>query len=226
MNRMRIAARLTRAAGIAAVLCALPLQAQQMDGMKMDGMKMDAMKNKPMSQADMARMEPMMRDWPKASRDAVAYMTSKYGAPMVVNAQVAMWGATGQWKRTIVYNYEVQHDFPAPHTDVMQQWIDYKVPVSKYDDLAMYDGSVVPERTNGEMSARCDKEGANFLAINLAHEIATGKRTAMQARGKYAEQITAMMAMRSAPYTERIMFAPMMMSRTMDPDRPAAGMMK
>jgi len=146
-------------------------------------------------------------------------MTNKYGAPMHMNEHMAMWGKTGQWKRTVVYNYEVKHDFPAPHTDVMQQWIDYKTPLDKYDDLAMYDGSVVPERTNGELSARCDKEGANFLAINLAYEIATGKRSVEDARRMYGEQIMAMMAMRPAPYTERIIFMPMMGSAR-DPDRP------
>ena len=213
MNRMRIAARITGVASIALALCVAPLGAQQMD----------AMKKKPMSKAAKAKMDPMMRGWPKASRDAVMYMTNKYGAPMHMTEHSAMWGTTGQWKRTIVYNYEVKHDFPAPHTDVMQQWIDYKTPLDKYDDLAMYDGSVVAERTNGELSARCDKEAANFLAINLAHDIVTDKRTPDDARRMYAEQIMAMMAMRPAPYTERLMFTPMM-SGTMDADRPAMGM--
>ncbi len=213
MNRMISAARMTRAAGLtlALTLAVTPIQGQQMD----------AMKNKPMSGADMARMQPMMSGWPQASRDAVKYMTDKYGAPMHMNESMAMWGATGQWKRTVVYNYEVKHDFPMPHTDVMQQWINYKAPLARYDDLAMYDGSVVPERTNGEISARCDKEAANFLAINLAHEIATGKRTVQSARRKYAEQIMAKMAMRPAPYTDRIMFMPMM-GGTMDADRRAS----
>jgi len=210
---MRIAARITGVASIALALCVAPLGAQQMD----------AMKKKPMSKAAKAKMDPMMRGWPKASRDAVMYMTNKYGAPMHMTEHSAMWGTTGQWKRTIVYNYEVKHDFPAPHTDVMQQWIDYKTPLDKYDDLAMYDGSVVAERTNGELSARCDKEAANFLAINLAHDIVTDKRTPDDARRMYAEQIMAMMAMRPAPYTERLMFTPMM-SGTMDADRPAMGM--
>ncbi len=63
-----------------------------------------------------------------------------------------------------------------------------------YDDLAMYDGSVVLERTSGEISARCDKEGANFLALNLAHDIVTGKRSVQDARKMYGEQAIAMMA--------------------------------
>ena len=61
--------------------------------------------------------------------------------------------------------------FPAPHPDVMKQAIDYRVALDKYDDLAMYDGSVIVERTKGELAARCEMEGANFLAINLAHDV-------------------------------------------------------
>ena len=78
------------------------------------------------------------------------------------------------------------------------------------------------ERTKGELSARCDKEGANFLALNLAHDIVTGKQTVEGARKMYGEQIMAMKAMKPAPYTERLMFG--MMSNTGDADRPLSAM--
>ena len=115
------------------------------------------------------------------------------------------------------------HDFPGPHTDVMQQFIDYKAPASIYDELAAHDGSVVLERTTGEMSARCDKEAANFLALNLADDIVTGKRSVQEARNMYGEQIMAMKANRSAPYTEKLMFSAR--PNTSDPDQ-AVPMMK
>jgi hypothetical protein len=216
------ATRIIRAAGVALALTvsSVALQAQQMDAMDKKDMGRKDMGKKPMKKMNMAQMNKMMNGWPKASKDAVMFMTDKYGAPMHMTEHMAMWGQTGQWKRTIVYNHEVKHDFPMPHTDVMQQFIDYKVPLDKYDDLAMYDGSVVVERTNGEISARCDKEAANFLALNLAHEIATGARTAEDGRRMYAEQIMAKLAMKPAPYTEKLMWTPMM-GGSMDADRPA-----
>ena len=55
------------------------------------------------------------------------------------------------------------------------------------------DGSLILERTKGEISARCDKEDANFLAINLAHDIVTGKRSVDDARKFYADSMMAMM---------------------------------
>ncbi len=105
----------------------------------------------------------------------------------------------------------------------MQQFIDYKAPASINDELAAYDGSVVLERTTGEMSARCDKEAANFLALNLADDIVTGKRSVQEARNMYGEQIMAMKANRSAPYTEKLMFSAR--PNTSDPDQ-AVPMMK
>ena len=81
----------------------------------------------------------------------------------------------------------VDHNFPTPHPDLLEQFINYKVPVEKFDDMAAYDGSVILERTKGEMSARCDLEGANFLAINLANDVATGKRNTEQACAYYTQ---------------------------------------
>ncbi len=169
---------------------------------------------------NMAQMNKMMSAWPTASKEATMFMTKKYGPPAAMTPDMAIWGKTGPWKRTIVFAKEYAHEFPMHHTDVMQQWIDYKAPAGMYDELAMYDGSVVLERTTGEMSARCDKEGANFLALNLAHDIVTGKQTVEGARNMYGDQVTAMKAMKPAPYTEKLLFAPMM--NTNDPDQSSA----
>lgn len=165
----------------------------------------------------MEHMQSMMGGWPQASKDAVKFMMQKYGAPAAMTAEMAVWGKTGPWKRTIVFGKEYAHEFPGHHTDVMQQWLDYKAPPRTYAMLAAYDGSVVLERTSGEMSARCDKEAANFLALNLADEIVRGKRSVKDARHMYGDQIKAMKAGKPAPYTERIMFG--MMTNTNDPDR-------
>jgi hypothetical protein len=149
-------------------------------------------------------------------------MTKKYGPPAAVTETMAVWGKTGPWKRTIVFAKEYPHEFPAHHTDVMQQFIDYKADPEVYDELAKYDGSVVLERTSGEMSARCDKEGANFLALNLAHEVATGQRKVDEARRVYGEQIMAMKAGKPAPLTERLQFRAS--GPTADPDMSVTAM--
>ena len=77
-----------------------------------------------------------------------------------------IWHNNGPWKRTIAYRTPVQDNFAMPHPDLLEQVINYRVPASRVDDRAQYDGSVIAERTKGEVSARCDKEAGNFLAIN------------------------------------------------------------
>ena len=168
-----------------------------------------------------SEMDRMMSGWSESSKKAATMMAAKYGAPAEMTPTMAVWGKAGPWKRTVVSSVAVPHRFPAAHDDVMEQVIDYRVPPAMVDELARYDGSVVVERTKGELSARCDLEGANLLALNLAHEIATGRRTVDAARRTYAEQIAAMKAGRPAPYTERLTFAPPA-GGTADPDRPAA----
>lgn len=170
--------------------------------MAVAGSQVSAQGMRPISRA---QMQKAMAGWPTASREAAMYMTNKYGGPAAMTNDMVMWGKTGLWKRTIVYRKEYQHNFPGPHTDVMQQWIDYKVPPELYTRLAQYDGSVVLERTSGEMSARCDKEGANFLAINLANEIVTGKRSVSDARKMYGAQIMLAKANKPAPYFDKLL---------------------
>jgi len=181
----------------------------------------DRMMNKMSSQrVDRDRVEQMIANWPQHSKMAAMEMMQKYGPPNEATASHLMWWNNGPWKWTKVSSMEIPHDFPMHHPDLLEQAIDYRVPPDMFDDLAMYDGSVICERTKGEISARCDKEGANFLALNLANEIVTGKRSVNDARTEYARQIKAMMAKQPAPLTERLMFSPMK-GNSGDPDRPA-----
>ena len=49
-------------------------------------------------------------------------------------------------------------------------------------------------------------EEMNFLALNLMHEIVTGRRTTDEARKGYAETAMAFMMDRRVPYTEGLQF--------------------
>ena len=131
--------------------------------------------------------------WPATSKKVAEEMITKYGEPMGITPDMLVWNNNGVWKRTIVSRDTVLHNFPTPHPDLLEQFIDYNVPADKYDDMAAYDGSVILERTKGEISARCDKEGANFLAINLANDVATGTKTTEQARVYYTQAIKTFM---------------------------------
>jgi hypothetical protein len=151
----------------------------------------------------MPRADDAIRGWLDEPQKAAHKMISKYGQPDEVTDQRLVWNGAGPWKRIILVNEEIPHNFPMPHHDMLEQFIDYKVPPQRADELARYDGSVIVERTKGEMSARCDKEEANFLAINLANDVATGKRTVDGARKFYSDTIMALMKMRPNPEQKR-----------------------
>lgn len=161
----------------------------------------------------------LVAGWPETARMAANDMMEKYGQPDEATPTRMVWFDTGPWKRTIVYRDEVEHRFPMPHRDVLEQFVDYDVPPEMFDELAMYDGSVIVERTKGEISARCDREAANFLAINLANGIINGEYTVEQARDTYAAQIMAMKNNRPAPLTEGFVF-PVPRRDINNPDQP------
>ncbi|CAA9545150.1 MAG: hypothetical protein AVDCRST_MAG33-379 [uncultured Thermomicrobiales bacterium] len=168
----------------------------------------------------MDAVEQILSAWPDVPREVAETVMTAYGPPQEATPSRLIWFDNAPWKRTILYRDVVQHDFPMPHPDLLEQVIDYQAPPDTYDDLARYDGSVIVERTKGEMSARCDKEPMNFLAINLANDVATGARTADEARQFYAETAMAFMEGMSDPYVEGFVFE-VSQGGTADPDQPA-----
>ncbi len=169
--------------------------------------------------ADKSKADAMIADWPATPQKVARETIAKYGPPHEATSSMLVWHANGPWKRTILSRDEVPHEFPMKHTDVLEQSIDYRVPPDRFDELAAYDGSVIVERTKGEMSARCDKEEMNFLALNLAHDVATGKKTVAGAREFYAKTAMAFKQGKKDPYTQGLQFA-VGKGGTGDPDKP------
>src|SRR5215213_6763692 len=159
----------------------------------------------------------VIRGWPKESREAAQLVLDKYGEPDEATDSQLIWRKCGEWKRIVASKAFWQHDFPAPHQDCVECVIDYRVPVEKYAELAAFDGSVMCERTAGEVSARCHDEEANRLALNLMHDIVIGKKTAQEARDYYAKEFLDYRRKRPTPYMERLRFA-VQHGGTADPD--------
>ncbi len=150
---------------------------------------------------------PDIKSWPEASQMAAKEMMDKYGKPNETTPHMLVWYNNGPWKKTTIYDVESKHIFPVDHTDVMEQVIDYKVPANKFTALAEYDGSVSVHRTDGEIAAKCDFEGANFLALNLANDVVTGKKTVQAARDFYTNAIKEfVLEKKTSPYMKSFQF--------------------
>lgn len=155
-------------------------------------------------------------DWPRENQHEAEVLIDRYGQPRDVTANHLAWFDNGAWKRTVIYRTSVPHDFPKQHRDFLKQTIDYKVPVDRACDLLRFDGSILIDRTAGEISARCDTESANYLMLNLADQICSGRMGADEARRLYIENITKLMQNQMTPMMEGLQFS--VQTLTADPD--------
>lgn len=149
-----------------------------------------------------------IESWPEESREAAQLVIKRYGEPNEITDTQLIWHKPGPWKRIVASKAFYRHDFPAPHIDSVESVIDYHVPVEKFTELASFDGSVIVERTSGEVSARCHDEQANFLALNLMHDIVTGAKDLQQARNYYAKEFADYRRKKPTPYMEKLRFVP------------------
>lgn len=161
--------------------------------------------------------EAIIENWPNAPKEGARQMLKQYGEPNEATPTKLFWCRKGPWKRILVTRDVITHNFPAPHSDYLTQWIDYQVPVEKFDEIGRFDGSCLVDRTAGEAGARCDSEAANMITLNLMHEIVTGTKGLEEARKVYAESMAAYTMGRAAPYAERLLFV-IHGEGTQDPD--------
>jgi hypothetical protein len=166
---------------------------------------------------DEVKGSDVIRDWPEESREAARLVIDKYGEPDEATESQLTWHQPGPWKRVVASKTFYRHSFPAPHIDAVESVIDYRVPVDKFTPIAQFDGSVVVERTAGEVSARCHDEQANFLALNLMHDIVRGVRTPQEAREYYVREFADARRKQPTPYMEGLRFTPG--SEAADPDQ-------
>lgn len=159
----------------------------------------------------------ILAGWPEAAREAAQTVVDTYGEPHMATTAELTWTNVGTWKRVVAQRAYWAHDFPAPHTDSVETFVDYQVPPALYADIARFDGSVMLERTTGEASARCHDEQANRLALNLMHDIATGAKNVDDARQYYAKEFLAGKGDGPTPYMDKFNFAPM--ASPADPDQ-------
>lgn len=146
------------------------------------------------------------RSWSEEQAKIVGTLVDKYGEPDVSGDTMLVWNERGRWKRITATKEAHKHDFPFPHTDFVENETAYKVPPSKAGDLARFDGSIIVRRTDGTIAAKCHDEEANYLAINLAHDVVTGAKSVDEARQAYLDIMIDYRAKKPTPYMEELQF--------------------
>ena len=83
------------------------------------------------------------------------------------------------------------------------KYIDYRVPPELAHLILQFDGSILVDRTWGNVAGWCDAEAANVLGLHMVHALVTGKPS-VEARPRGAEHRGYLG--RDAPYAERLLF--------------------
>ncbi len=147
-----------------------------------------------------------LKDWPVERQVLAAHLVTRYGEPAELTPRSLSWYDNGPWKRTVLYKDGDLHRFPLPHRDVLWQTVNYKVPTNKIVALMSYDGSILIDRTRGEVTVHCDTEEANILTLNIANDIVTGEDSVEQAMAFHAQVVEGMRIKEPVEYPYKLRF--------------------
>ena len=156
----------------------------------------------------LAWAQKSLAGWPESTRRLGAQLMTKYGPPAEATARQVTWVGNGQWARTTLYKEGPQQNFAAPHRNVLEQAVFYKVPVDKLVPLAQFNRSLVPHLARGELVTSADSEELNFLAINVADDVVKGERTPEEARIYFAQLVRAKMIKEPERDLQKLKFTP------------------
>ena len=150
--------------------------------------------------------ESVIRKWPGTSRTIARGMIDAYGRPQRFGADFLAWDDNGAWKRSVVYRDARPHFIAIRDKDYLEQTIGYRVPDDKVAALERFDKRIRVDKAHGELSARSESQKSNYLAINLAEEIITEKRSVEDARAFYRKTQELSKSGKSSAYLEGFTF--------------------
>lgn len=138
----------------------------------------------------------VIADWSEPSRLLAARTIEQYGPPDAISAGGLGWAWKGPWKRIVVWDGAAADAADGGY----QQTVAYRVPEDKRAALTDFGRGVRVSQDGRELSALSSDEALNFLALNLADEIARGVRSPGEARGFYDRTAQLAAAGKSSPY--------------------------
>lgn len=143
--------------------------------------------------------ESIIKRWPARPRAAAVVLLEKYGRPDQFDEKSLAWFGNGEWKRTIV----------RPRAKgFLEQTVGYLAPQDKLPELKRFHPALETSPVAGEMTFASESEENNRLALNLADEVATGKRAPADARAAYLKTTRLALSGKSSPYLDRLQFEP------------------
>ncbi len=152
--------------------------------------------------------ESAIRTWPAGARATARAMIDKYGEPDRLTEGALRWTGNGPWAKTIVHRRAWSPFLGNRTHDYLEQTVDYQIPRGRADELRRFDERLEINERGGQLSAWSPSEPMNVLILNMAHEIASGRRDARSARSFVAKAVEFSKAGKSSVYMERLLFPP------------------
>lgn len=146
------------------------------------------------------RAEAHVQAWLKGPRTMAKLMIDRYGPPNALAADAATWYERGPWKRITVHG-----DAPLSY---LEQTVAYHVPPEAVAPLRAFGHGLRFDLVNEELSATSNAESLNVLALNMANELCSAKRSPKEAGDFYVRTARLAAAGKSSPYTEKLQFEP------------------
>jgi hypothetical protein len=158
------------------------------------------------SSASAQTPETTIRKWPELSQITARAMIAKYGEPNRFGPNALIWLHNGPWEKSIVYRNAWPHSPVKKDQDYLKQVIGYRVPDDKVETLRRFDRRLEVDETTNELSFQSDNESTNFLALNLADDIVTEKRSVDDARDFFRKTLELQRSGKSSEYLEGFLF--------------------
>lgn len=150
--------------------------------------------------------ETYIMTWPKIARTTAHVLLERYGQPDLFTRQILVWYNKGPWYKTEVHREPRTHRLVLWNKDYLRQTVSYKVPYDRISDLKYFDKNIDVDEVKGELSVQSDSEAMNFLAVNLAEDIITGKRSVDDARAFRLKTTLLSKSGKGSPYLDRLLF--------------------
>lgn len=150
--------------------------------------------------------EALIQGWPARPRDEARALIAKYGEPSAYDEKRLIWYDNAPWEKTVLYRRAPGSFLGLGAKNVLEQSILHGVPEGRLAALESFDSRIAYDKTAGRLSSRAANEGLNFLALNLAHEVAAGERSADEARGFYRRTVKLAAAGKRSAYMDGFLF--------------------
>lgn len=145
-----------------------------------------------------------LASWPKLPAALARQLIARHGAPDRVFYDRMEWDAKGALPRIVLHSAD---DF-SKRSGVLEQSVSFEVPSVRRSEVDALGLAVSYDPARGELTAGAESEEAATLALNVAADVARGRRGVEDARDYYRKTLDLALSGKSARYTRGLLFSP------------------